>query len=309
MTRQVIVVLDDWNSVCERVDQIRSLGRMHDVRVYKDMTGGADEIVARLVSADIVVLFRERTALTRDVLRALPRLRLIAQTGAGVAHIDVDTAREMGVLIATTPGASAHAVAEHTIGLMLSVYHRIAEASAALHDGGWPRIVGHEVNQKTLGILGYGRIGSLVGGIGAALGMKVAAWSRTTHPPAGVSVVETMTELFELSDCVSVHLRLTEESREIVNSALLDAQPAGGVFVNTARGGLVVEADLIEALASGHLIGAGLDVYSDEPLPTDSALRRMSNVTLTPHIGWTTIETEERFVRASVSNIEAFLAS
>ena len=302
-----IVVLDDWDAMCSGVEELAGLGARHEVRVHTDRAGGREQLVARLEDADVVMLFRERTALDAELLASLPRLRLIAQTGTGTAHIDVGAARRAGVEIATTPGASARSVAELAVALTLAVYHRVAEADAAVRAGCWPSIVGRELGGKTLGVLGYGRIGRLVAPIATALGMRVVAWSRTPFSDARVERVETMDDLFEQADCVTLHLRLTPETAGVVDRKKLSRMRRGGVLVNTARGALVVEADLVEALSSGHLHGAGLDVFAEEPLRQDSPLRQLRNVTLTPHVGWTTREAQERFVRLSVANIEAFL--
>jgi D-3-phosphoglycerate dehydrogenase len=306
-----IVVLDDWQEVCGRAPAIRALAREFTIDIHTGHLIDRDELVKQLRSADIIVPFRERTKFDREVLVRLPNLQLIAQTGGGAAHIDVRTATDLGIAIALTPGASATSVAELCLGLLLVLFRRIAEADRVLHGGGWPILPGHEIAGHTLGIAGYGNVGRAFATRAVALGMRVLAWNRTpvhSVDQVGVTFVESFDQLLPQVDCLSLHLLLTPETEGIVDMSKLRLMKREAVLINTARGALVVEDDLSTALREGIIRGAALDVYSKEPLAPDSPLRNLVEVVLTPHVGWTTTETQERYLDGAAANIKAFVS-
>lgn len=305
-----MVVLDDWDRVCSGSAELRALSRDYDVRVYSDWASD-DELRGRLSRAEVVVLFRERTRLDAEMLKTAPSLRLIAQTGRGTAHIDMEAAAKLGIAVRTTPSASAASVVEHTLALLLSVYHRIGEGDRAMHDGEWLHLPGRELNGKTLGILGVGKIGMGVASISAALGLHVLGWPPRSPDdrrpdPDGIEWASSLDDLLERADCLSIHLRLTERTRKLIGRRELQRMRWGAVLVNTARGDIVHEDALVEALMSGSLSGAGLDVFSHEPLAADSPLRQLPNVVLTPHAAWTTIEAQSRFADVAARAVREF---
>lgn len=224
------------------------------------------------------------------LIKALPGLKVISLHGAGVDQVDVKVAVERGIVVTNVPGANAQAVAELTIGLMLAVYRRICTADRRLKAGDWAgsRAVGEELQGKTLGIVGYGQIGRRVAALGRAFGMDVVV--HTPRPPLdaeGVRVAELAT-LLNTADVVSLHAPLTEETTGLLSAERIAMIRAGAVLINTARGALVDEAALADALRGGRLAGAGLDVYGQEPPLANSELVTLENVVTTPHIASST---------------------
>jgi D-3-phosphoglycerate dehydrogenase len=233
-------------------------------------------------------------------------------TGGGAAHIDAVAARRHGFAISMTPGASAPGVAELTLGLMLAVYHRIAEGDRLIRTGSWPVLAGRELAGRRLGIAGFGGVGRALAPRAVAMGMQVAAWSRSLFErdaPPGVRVAPTLEALLDGCDCLSLHVALTPHTAGLITLEKLKLMRPGAVLVNTARAGLVVEGDLLAALEQGILGGAGLDVHASEPITADSPFLGRSDVVLTPHVGWTTAETHERYLAATVVHVRRFLAA
>jgi phosphoglycerate dehydrogenase-like enzyme len=266
-------------------------------------------LAERLRDVAIVVLMRERTPVTSSLLASLPALRLIVTTGQSNAAVDVGAARARGIVVCGTGGYTEQTV-ELTWALILGLARHISEESVAVRSGAWQRTVGTDLFGKTLGVIGLGRIGSAVARVGSAFGMNVVAWSENLSAEkaaaAGCQYVEK-DALFRRSDVVSIHLVLGERSRGIVGRAELGAMKPNALLINTSRGPLVDEDALVEALTSGAIAGAGLDVFSKEPLPLGHPFRTLPNVLATPHIGYVTAETYHLFYREIVEDIAAFL--
>lgn len=307
-----VAVLDDYHRVFDADPAIERLRRRVPVDVY----------TAKLASLDglreypIVIALRERTRFDAEFFEAVPGLELIAQTGNHAYHVDLAAATRAGVVVAmgssdmdAMSGMAASTV-EMTFALMLAIMRRIPQAERAVRDGAWPRVLGHTLSGKRLGILGLGRIGVQVARIARAFDMDVLAWGPTlTDERAGQHGVVRMEldALLDAADIVSVHLRLSEQSRGLLNEVRLRRIGAGGVLVNTARGAIVDEAALARVLADGGLGGAALDVFSQEPLPEDSPLRGLDNVVLAPHLGWPADLTYHCMAEAVVRIVEAYL--
>lgn len=306
----MFVVPDDYDRAyvaSPHLDRLRARG---EVRVYTDPARDEAELVARLAPAAILIPIRERTPITAARLAAMPALRLISMTGTGVASLDVKAATARGVPIANTPGESVHAVAELVFGLAIALLRRIPETDGWVRHGQWPQLLGRELHGKTLGLVGFGAIGRRVAEIGHAFGMRVTAWSRSLNPEgareAGVTAL-ALGELMAAADVVSVHLRLTPETRGLVGRDLLARMKPQAVLVNTARAAIVDEDALHAAVAEGRIAGAALDVFGEEPLPAGHRWAKLPNVVLTSHRGWTTHETLDRFMAGAVDNALAFL--
>lgn len=303
------IVIDDWDDVCARSPTLDSLPDEVQIEIFGDKVD-RETTIRRLADADIVIPIRERTRFDAGMLEALPKLRLIAQTGGAATHIDVEAARRLGIEIRMTPAASAVSVAELTLGLMLAVCHRIAEGDRALRAKTWPTLLGRDLNGRSIGLAGFGAVGREVAVRALAFGARVCAWSRTlsfeTAPPE-IAVVTSLDDLLDGSEILSLHLPLTSETRGLITSDKLARMQKGAILINTARGGLVDEAAMIRALNHGPLGGAGLDVFPMEPLSATSPLLHLPNVVLTPHVGWTTRETLERYLIGVVENIRKFL--
>jgi phosphoglycerate dehydrogenase-like enzyme len=252
---------------------------------------------------------RERTAFGRSLLARLPDLRLLVTTGMANASIDLQAAADHGVVVCGT-GSRGAPPAELTWALILGLAKNLVVEHAAVRSGGWQQAVGGDLEGRRLGLLGLGRLGKRVAAVGLAFGMEVVAWSRHLTPEdaaaAGARRVE-LDELLRSSHVVSIHLRLSERTRGLLGARELALMRPDALLVNTSRGPIVDEAALVEALASGAIAGAGLDVFDVEPLPADHPLRSSPRVLLTPHVGYATEETFRVMFEEAVADIEAWL--
>ena len=259
---------------------------------------------------DIVCAMRERTPFPAELFDRLPNLRLLVTTGMRNAAIDMDAAAAHGVTVCGTEVPSTP-TAELAWGLVLALARRIPVEDAGMRAGGWQTTVGVDLSGKTLGILGLGRLGSIVARYGAAFGMRLVAWSENlTAERAAECGAELVTkdELFSGSDVVTVHLVLSRRTRGLIGARELGLMKPTALFVNTSRGPIVDEAALLDVLDRGAIAGAGIDVYDREPLPADHPLRRAPNTVLTPHLGYVTEDTYRVFYGQTVEDVEAFLA-
>jgi D-3-phosphoglycerate dehydrogenase len=260
------------------------------------ITPSRDELIASLANADALIV-RSATQVTAQILEAAPNLRVIGRAGVGVDNVDLDAATRRGVLVMNTPGGNAVSVAEHTLALLMSVARRIPQHSAAIHAGRWEKSgsQGVELRGKTLGLVGLGRVGNEVARRARAMEMLVLAYdpyvSESAARDSGVEL-SGLNELLERSDFVSLHAALSPATEKLINAEKLSHFKQGAVLVNAARGELVDEAALADALRSGKLSGAGLDVFAVEP-PKDSPLIGLANAVFTPHIAGSTREAQE----------------
>ena len=266
-----IAILDDYQNVALSMADWSVLEGRATVTVFNDHLANADAVVARLQPFEVVCVMRERTPMTRAVIERLPRLRLIASTATRNASIDLRAAEERGVQVVHTGYSSAPTI-ELTWALILACARHLVNENASLRGGGWQRFVGDDLGGRTLGLLGLGNIGSAVAQIGKAFGMTVVAWSQNLTAEraatAGALLV-TKDELFRQADFVSIHLVLSSRTRGLVGAAELALMKPTARLVNTSRGPIVIEADLVEALRNGKIAGAAIDVFDQEPLPLD----------------------------------------
>jgi phosphoglycerate dehydrogenase-like enzyme len=300
-----IAVLDDYQDVALTMADWSVLDGRASVTVFNDHLAEPDAVVARLQPFDVVCVMRERTPLTRAIIERLPRLRLIASTATGNASIDLEAAEKQGVEVVHTSYSPAPTI-ELTWALILATARNLIAENAALRGGGWQRQIGDDLAGRTLGLLGLGNIGAAVARIGQAFGMKVIAWSQNLTAEraasAGAELV-TKEDLFRQADIVSIHLRLSGRTRGLVGAAELALMKPTARLVNTSRGPIVVEADLVATLEGGKIAGAAIDVFDQEPLPPDHPFRGLPNLLATPHIGYVTRGLYERFYRDTVQNI------
>jgi phosphoglycerate dehydrogenase-like enzyme len=304
-----VAVLDDYQGVALELGPWEELGDAVEVTAFGDHLAGDDELVARLAGFDAVVAMRERTPFTRARLERLPRLRLLVTTGMANASIDLEAARERGVVVCGT-GGLASPTAELTWALILGLTRRVCAEDRAIRAGGWQQTIGPELAGRTLGVIGLGRLGARVAAIAQAFEMEVLAWSQNLDPgraaELGVQAV-ARDELLRRADVVTIHLRLSERTRGLIGAAELARMRPTAYLVNTSRGPIVDEAALLAALESGTLAGAALDVYDTEPLPTGHPLRTAPNTLLTPHIGYVTTGSYAIYYHDAVQDIAAFL--
>lgn len=305
------VIPDDYDQAYLGSPHVERLIPHGKVQVYTDPPRDEGELIERLRPAEMVIPIRERTPFTAERLLKLPSLRLISMTGTGVASIDLKTATARRVVVTNTPGTSVPAVVELTFGLMIALCRRLPAIDHEIREGGWPQHVGSELSGKTLGIIGLGAIGAQVAEVAQAFGMEVCAWSpRLTAERArrhGVTPLP-LPDLMARADFVSVHVRSLPATKGLVSRELIGFMKPGAFFINTARAVVVDEDALWEALSAGRIAGAGLDVFGQEPLPTNHRWAGLPNVVLTSHRGWVTRETLDRFMAVAVENTLAFLA-
>ncbi len=293
-----ISVLDDYHDTVRTLPCFRKLAG-YDVTVCNDHVRDIDALAERLRDAEVLVLIRERTQIRAPLLQRLPHLKLISQRSV-YPHIDVDACTRLGVIVSSSqhPGTPSYATAEMTWGLLLAATRRIPQQMAALKAGKWQIGVGSTLRGKTLGIYGYGRIGSVVAGYGRAFGMNVQVWARPASLAAaradGYATAPNKEAFFADCDVVSLHMRLVEATRHIVKAADLDRMKPTALLVNTSRAPLIEPGALVTALALGRPGMAAVDVYEEEPvLDTKHPLLNMPNVVCTPHIGYVTREEYE----------------
>lgn len=307
-----IVVLDGFtlNPGDNPWDDVAALGDL----VVHERTA-PDQIAARAEGAEI--LLTNKTPLSADTLSRLPALRFIGVLATGFNIVDTAAAKARGIPVSNVPVYGTDAVAQFVFALVLEHCHHIAHHAAAVKAGQWsergdfcfwdfPLI---ELTGKTMGLVGFGRIGRRVGELATAFGMRVLAYDeyRGTPPPYPVQWPELL-ELFTASDIVSLHCPQTADNAGMVNKALLARMKSAAYLINTSRGGLVNERDLAEALNAGRIAGAACDVVSVEPIRADNPLRSAKNITITPHIAWAALAARRRLMKTTADNIAAFLA-
>lgn len=288
-----ISILDDYDDTLRTLDCFGKLSG-HDVEVWNDHVQDVDALASRLRDTEALVLIRERTEIRADLLRRLPKLRLISQR-SGYPHIDVDACSELGIVVSSNmhPGTPSYAAAELTWALVLAALRQLPRQVAALEAGSWQAGVGHTLRGKTLGVYGYGRIGRVVAGYGEAFGMNVWVWassgSRERAGSDGYATAPDKEAFFSESDVISLHMRLVNATRGIVTAGDLARMKPTALLVNSSRAQLIEPGALVAALQSGRPGMAAVDVYEKEPvLEGRHPLLGMKNVVCTPHIGYVT---------------------
>ena len=310
-----IVVLDGYTENPGDLSW-EELGKLGELTVY-DRTSLTDEAetIARIGDAEIV--FTNKTPITRKVLDACPGIRFISLLATGYNCVDYAYAREKGIPVTNVPTYGTASVGQFAIALLLEICHHIGHHDASVHAGNWERCADWcywdypliELDGKTMGIIGFGRIGQTTGRIARAMGMEVLAYD--SHPSdAGRAIAEyvDLDALLARSDVVALHCPLFPETEGIINRETIAKMKDGAILLNNSRGPLVVEQDLADALNAGKLAAAGLDVVSTEPIRGDNPLLKAKNCIITPHISWAPKESRQRIMDCAVSNVKAFLA-
>ena len=311
MNQPRLLVLDDYEGELAGAPAMRRLRQLADVQIRDRSVSNVDPI---LDEVQVLLTLRERTTLDAPFLEACPNLELVLQTGGHAYHIDQTAATRQGIVIALGRRVTKPTVVipELVFALLLGLIRQIYPLADAMHNGSWPNSIGGSLAGRTLGILGYGRLGRPVARLAEAFGMKVVTWNRTgSADGSDSSGVECLPldDLLAISDVVTIHLRLSEESRGLLDRERLWRMKPGAILINTSRGAIVDEDALVEALHEKRLGGAGLDVFSTEPLPATSELRTLPNVLLTPHVGWKVRDVLHEFVEIAADQLEAWLGA
>jgi D-3-phosphoglycerate dehydrogenase len=303
-----IAIPDDYQDCVRSLDAFNQL-EGHDVTIYHDTLTDLNALSARFQDAEALVLIRERTPITAALLARLPNLKVISQTGGGAAHVDMEACRRHGVTVMAGTG-SPYAAAELTWGLVLAAMRHIPSEVENLKAGRWQRTLGTGLKGRTLGIFGYGKIGSLVARYGQAFEMNVLVWgregTRQRAAEAGIEVAKSPTDFFQRADVLSLHLRLNDDTRGIVSAESLAQMKPTSLLVNTSRSQLVAPGALEQALKAGRPGQAAVDVFDAEPVLANSLLA-LPNVVATPHLGYVEKDSYELYFGDAFSNLLAYI--
>ena len=315
-----IIILDDYQDAVRKLDCAARLDAF-PAKVYTNTVKGVGQLSVRLKDAEAVVLIRERTQITRQLVEKLPKLRLISQTGKVSGHIDIEACTERGIAVAEGVG-SPTAPAELTWAMIMAATRRLPQYISSLKHGAWQQSglksasmppnfgIGHVLQGRVLGIWGYGKIGKLVAGYGKAFGMKVLVWgseaARHRAIGDGLTVAESKEHFFASADVLSLHLRLNEQTRGVVTLQDLSQMKPTALLVNTSRAELIEPDALITSLNRGRPGMAAVDVFESEPILQGHPLLRLENCICTPHIGYVEQDSYELYFGAAFDNIVNF---
>ncbi len=310
-TKLRCAVLDDYQNVALTSADWSPLMDQVEIQTFNNYMGSEEKVIQELQDFDIVILMRERTPFPEKVISQLPKLKLLITSGMRNASIDLKAAEQKGVIVCGTEGSS-NPPTELTWALILGLSRQLVTENNALRSNrNWQSTVGLDLHGRTLGLLGLGKIGTRMAEIGRAFGMNVMAWSenltREKAEKYGVIYSETKEQLLAQSDIVSIHLVLSDRTRNLIGQAELQQMKPSALLINTSRAGIVDQEAMVEALQSGWIAGAGLDVYEQEPLPVNHIMRTLPNVLATPHLGYVTRGNYEIYYSHTVENIAMFL--
>ena len=308
--KPLLIILDDWEGRIEASACCHQMKELVEIKFLKEPIESVSD--AAIEQAQFLMALRERTTLNEQVFMRMPHLKLVLQTGGHAYHIDTSAAQKQNIAIALGRRVKAPliSVPELTFAFALSLMHKVHQGNSIMHNGQWQLLTGRTLSKRRLGILGLGRHGSRVAQIAStAFNMEVVAWDRTANTYDKSNDIKRLSldELLETSDVVSIHLRLSKESTGLINKEKLEKMKTGAILINTSRGAIIDENALVASLTNGTLAGAGLDVYSQEPLAIDSPLRKLDNIILTPHIGWTVEEVFEEFAQIACTQLTEYL--
>ena len=304
-----VAILDDYQGVAEQLVDWSKFKDSCEIKVFNQPFENEDHAVENLKSFDALLIMRERTPMTKKLMDGCPNLKFIATSGMRNLGIDLEHAKSKGIIVSGSEG-NKNPTAELTWALILGLARNIKQESENMYQGYWQTTIGFELKGKTLGIMGLGKLGSMVAKVGKAFGMEVIAWSENLKMAEaekhGVMAV-TKDELFEKSDFLTIHYLLSDRSRNLVKYDDISKMKKTAFIINTSRGPIINEDDLIKALQDEIIAGAGLDVYAIEPLPENHKLRFLPNVLLTPHIGYVTLDNYIKWYNQMAEDLQAFI--
>ena len=309
MKKIKVAVLDDYQNVTHKFANWKPLEQKIELHIIDRYIGVDNNLVEQLIDFEVLCLMRERTPLTEDLINKLPNLKLVITSGMWNASIDLEALKKRNIICCGTD-TKTNSTAELAWSLIMIGWRGLQTELQNMKDGNWQTTVGRGLKGNTLGIFGLGKQGLQVANFGKAFGMKVIAWSHnlTKEDCDKVDVqYVTSSELFQLSDILTIHTKLSDRTKNFIDKEKLETMKKDSLLVNTSRGPIIKEEDLLDALKNKVIGCAALDVYDIEPLPKNHLLRSMTNVILTPHIGYVSSEAYEKFFEGYVLAIEAFL--
>jgi len=303
-----VAILDDYQNVSLILGNFEKLNKSFDFHVFNQPFDNEDSAIEQLIDFEVLLVMRERTPITKKIISNLKNLKLIITSGMRNKSIDFVTAKEKKILVCGTD-SSSNSTAEITWALILGLARNLREESENMYQGYWQTTLGHELKGKILGIIGLGKIGTQVSKVALAFGMNVIAWSENLKLSVAKDnqvLAVTKEELLEKSDFITIHTVLSDRTKNLITKKDFQLMKQTAFLVNTSRGPIVNEFDLVEALEKNTIAGAGLDVYDIEPLPENHKLRFLPNAFLLPHLGYVTKENYEIFYLQMFENLQAF---
>jgi len=304
-----VEILDDYQGVAEQLADWSCLNTIYAINVISQPFENEDQAIENLSSFDALLIMRERTPITKKLIDGCPSLKFIATSGMRNLAIDMEYAKSKDIIVSGTDG-NKNPTAELTWALILGLARNLREETENMYQGYWQTTLGVELKDKTLGIIGLGKLGCQVAKIGKAFGMEVIAWSenlKMAHAEENGALAVTKDELLARSDFITIHYILSERSKDLIKYEDLCKMKKTAFLVNTSRGPIINEDDLVKALQEEKIAGAGIDVYAHEPLPENHKLRFLPNAFLTPHIGYVTFENYSKFYTQMAENLQAFI--
>ena len=304
-----VAILDDYQAIADQLVDWSRFKNSCDVKVFNHPFENEEHAIENLKDFEALLIMRERTPITKKLIDGCPKLKFIATSGMRNLGIDLDYAKSKGIIVSGSEG-NKNPTAELTWALILGLSRNLKQESENMYQGYWQTTIGFELKGKTLGIMGLGKLGCMVAKVGKAFGMDIIAWSenlKISHAEENGALAVTKDELFEKSDFLSIHYLLSDRSRNLVKYEDLAKMKKTAFIINTSRGPIINEDDLIQALQEEIIAGAGLDVYNIEPLPENHKLRFLPNVLLTPHIGYVTVDNYMKWYTQMAEDLQAFI--
>ena len=304
-----VAVLDDYQNAFQQIVDQEKYKDKFDIKVFNEPFADEKEAIVELEDFEALFIMRERTPITKELIESLPKLKYIMTSGMRNKAIDLETVKKKNIIVCGTE-INSNPAAEVTWALILGLYRNMKQEIENMFQGYWQTTVGYELKNKMLGLIGLGKIGTQVAKIAKAFGMEVCAWSENlnlSHANELGVLPMSKEDLLKNSDIISIHLVLGERYKNLITKKELGMMKKTAYLINTSRGQIINEQDLVEALKDEKIAGAGLDVYDKEPLPQDHKLRFLPNALLLPHIGYVTAENYSKFYLQMVENLEGCL--
>tara|TARA_B100001057_G_scaffold445234_1_gene482776 strand:+ start:365 stop:1315 length:951 start_codon:yes stop_codon:yes gene_type:complete len=304
-----IAVLDDYQNAFQQIVETRNFKDKFDFKIFTEPFVDEKEAIVELEDFEALFIMRERTPMTKTLIESLPKLKYIMTSGMRNKSIDLETTKKKDIIVCGTE-INSNPAAEITWALILGLYRNMKQEIDNMFQGYWQTTVGFELKGKMLGLIGLGKIGTQVAKVAKAFGMEVCAWSENlnlSHANEVGVLPMTKEELLKNSDIISIHLVLGDRYKNLITKKEIEMMKKTSFLINTSRGFIINENDLIEALKDEKIAGVGLDVYDIEPLPQDHKLRFLPNALLLPHIGYVTAENYSKFYLQMVENLESCL--